>query len=329
MLVSWRQVRPFLRRCWLYRRNESIDTIHNRVNITTILQNIDHNGRNKQFLAILRTIESTPLDTIVEAAINDSKRKSEQMNVRPDLRTSTTPLSISYIFQAFIHGKSEKLARVIELSIKDIKAADYIGSKALFDACIVLHDLDKEKAENSEKLSNLAPIKKIGEETGTEKAGALFLHYYTQWLLTMNSSARIHHTVDILCYKNENFDRGIFYKAQLQYLHFLGRHSEGEEQVKCFTAWNDVALSGFMSALLFRKDSLAMSRIKTGCLLSEDISKEAFSLAVASCLRRKTTMNGVAIKSAATSELFGSLLAHCSDNTFKSMALRDNFLQVC
>lgn len=320
-----------------------------------LLREIVRLGRNSDLKEIFFRINPLPLHSIVEAAIVEMKASYPlpltDEKFKPQLHAC--PVSFSYMLDAFIHMKSDKVKEMIAYTKTEIILADHTGSECLFDACNVLIALDEaissDKHEKIALLSNNVVVngKKLSTSTDTKtisnndnrrrhslpkNANPIvneFIINYTQWLLQMSSSQRYHHTVNIMCKSDKNLDRSSYLSTQIRYLHDELCYLKGIGKQADFTAIRDVQLSAFTAARMFGKIDLAVNRLKNKLLHSNCISKEAFSLAIYGCITGKMFSNDplkddVRVSRAALDALLGM----ADKNTFQCIYMRGIFLNV-
>ena len=314
-------------------RFKSYDTVRMmQGRLSSLLYDVYALGQQSRHAEILHLIESVPLNHIIQAAIEDLEEKNKKID-RSDRNSSNRiekfPTAFSYMFDACIRYQSSKMQRLIESIGEHQSLAHSVGSKSLFDACVVLHGYQS-KSRNSMKSAMLSKLHSVKDDNlekfcREDPIGSLFLSHYTDWLLAMNSRQRIQQTVEIMIYKHPNLNVDGCLDALIQYLHFLGNTAPAGKSSLYYTAVGDVTIAGFTAAKMFMKDKVALERITNKFLERSCISNEAFSLAVTGLVSSKTFANRDKVK---WRKFVDALLTTCSDNSFQSIHLRDIFLQV-
>lgn len=302
---------------------------------TSLISNIKVLGQRSQYLEIFRLVDNLPLDAILEAVINDSRT---QRNVTKS-RSKSKPVPIldafPFLFDALLNAKSQKVLDMIEFTKKNASLADQIGSKKLFDACSMLHSIEKKPILENESVEITSLPRNDGNlsrQSSRNIIETIFVPHYTQWLLGMDSAQRNHHTVNLLCYKHDMLDRSFYFTTQLEYIRRLSDDSalQTEHTSDAYsTSLGDVVISGFTAARMFHKPEIGIQRLLRSSMASENFTKEAFSLAVTGCTSGKIFENESKNSNfPVTKRLLDALSLACHGNSFHCILLRDVLLQV-
>jgi hypothetical protein len=302
--------------------------------IPALLYDVYELGQQLRYAEILQRIDSVPLNVIIDAAIEDLKTKNQKTGKPVKTRTisykvDNFPTAFSYIFHACVRHQSSKMQRLIECIGEHRDLAHSVGSRSLFDACVVLHEYQS-KSRNSMKSTLLSKLRSAKDENleifcKEDPIGSLFVSHYTEWFLAMDSRQRVHQTVELMAYKHPMLNTNKCWDSLIQYLNYLGNTSPEGESSAYYTAVGDVTLSGYTAAKISTKDQIAWERITNKFLRRDSISDTAFTLAVTSLI---SSSKFPSWKTKKWREFVNALLTVCPDNSFASIHLRSKFLQV-
>jgi hypothetical protein len=262
--------------CRCKRRDQSTAASASEKDYSLMLLDIKKLGASSKLLDISVLIRGVPIDLLAQAAVIQFK---EEHSIKSTVKNNDifekkrydSPNALSTILDSLLYVGSKKVEDVIGLANSDVTAAHLIGAQRLLSSCNVLYNDSIAKKSEAEVELNSATTSSQWQKNDPQQSPFVsfiddrvqsrsdmkrnsllveqeFVRQFTQWILCMNSTARWHHTAQLVkdtSYKQTKTSNMRLIKNQIFNLHKELIYLKGQKINADLMSIGDVAMASF------------------------------------------------------------------------------------